>query len=116
MLLVATDFMRTIWGMTYPIVAFAIGQIDAPNIYCQASGFLAVYFIECSDFLILAIAIHTAVYVFHPTISTPGHREEGGIWKWRYWVYLSILCLSGLFTGLAFVNKSGPAFVPLVTW
>ena len=71
----------------------------------QASGFLAVYFIECSDFLILAIAIHTAVYVFQPTVSTPGHREEGGIWKWRYWVYLSIMCLSGLFTGLAFVKQ-----------
>jgi len=86
----------------------------ASYLTCQVLGFFTAFFIECSDFVIFAIAIHTTVFVLYPNYGR--HRAEGGIWTARLWVYASIVLLSGLLAGLAFVNTSGPAYVPLLTW
>jgi G protein-coupled receptor GPR1 len=61
---------------------------------------------EASDFAVLVIAVHSALYIFRPGMTAIG---EGGLYHYRYYVYAAWFTFSLLMPSLAFVNKA-PAY------
>jgi len=59
-----------------------------------------------SDFAVLAIAVHSALYIFRPGLGRVG---EGGLFRYRYYVYTAWFIFSVIMPSLAFVNKA-PAY------
>lgn len=112
MALVSSDLLRSTLELAYPIVTLIHGDVQAGSMYCEVGGFFTAYFFELSDWMIFIIAIHTAVYVFNPKLTLAS--DEGGLWRWRYWVFGLWLTFPALLASLAFINT--PAYVPLVTW
>lgn len=66
--------------------------------YCQASGFLLAVGVEASDYAVLIIALHTAIYIFNP----PVRLSEGGLYRYRYVAYVLWLILPVTAAALAF--------------
>ena len=104
--------LRSTLELAYPIVTLAQGDVSVGSMYCDIGGFFTAYFFEASDLMIFIIAIHTAVYVFNPKLTQSG--DEGGLWRWRYYVFVIWLAIPALLGGLAFINPV--PYVPLVTW
>ena len=112
MALIGSDMLRSTLELAYPIVTLTSGDVSPDSMYCQVGGFFTAYFFEASDFMVFIIAIHTAVYVFNPKFT---HAvDEGGLWRWRYYVFALWFTIPGILAGLAFINST--AYVPLVTW
>jgi len=112
MALIISDVLRSFFELIYPIITLSSGDLGESAKYVQVSGFFTAYFFEASDFMVFVIAVHTAVYVFNPKLTQSA--DEGGLWRWRYWVFLTWVTLPALLAGLAFIDS--PAYVPLVTW
>src|SRR5947207_3438919 len=112
MALIGSDMLRSTLELAYPIVTLTSGDVSPDSTYCQVGGFFTAYFFEASDFMVFIIAIHTAVYVFNPKLTQAA--DEGGLWRWRYYVFAVWFVIPGLLAGLAFINPI--AYVPLVTW
>jgi G protein-coupled receptor GPR1 len=104
--------LRSILEFVYPIVTLSTGDVSEDSLYCKIGGFFTAWFFEASDLMIFIIAIHTAVYVFNPKL-TQSH-DEGGLWRWRYYVFALWFFIPALLAGLAFINPT--PYVPLVTW
>ncbi|KAE8447689.1 hypothetical protein EG329_010495 [Mollisiaceae sp. DMI_Dod_QoI] len=101
MLLIQSDMFKALWFMIYPIVVFTRGPIPNSSRFCQVSGFFVSLGIEASDFAVLMIAIHTALYIFRPKSS----RGEGGLFPYRHIAYTLWIILPVLSASLAFVNN-----------
>lgn len=112
MALVGTDMLRSTFELAYPIVTLMSGDVSPDSNYCKVGGFFTAYFFEASDLMVFIIAIHTAVYVFNPKLTQAA--DEGGLWRWRYYVFTAWFIIPGLLAGLAFINPT--PYVPLVTW
>jgi G protein-coupled receptor GPR1 len=112
MALIGSDMLRSTLELAYPIVTLTSGDVTADSLYCQIGGFFTAYFFEASDLMVFIIAIHTAVFVFNPKLTQAA--DEGGIWRWRYYIFAAWFVIPGLLAGLAFINPT--AYVPLVTW
>ena len=112
MALISSDLLRSTLELAYPIATLVQGDVQAGSRYCEVGGFFTAYFFELSDWMIFVIAIHTAVYVFYPKLTQAS--DEGGLWRWRYWVFGIWLTFPALLAALAFIHT--PAYVPLVTW
>ena len=112
MALVGTDMLRSTFELAYPIVTLTSGDVSPDSNYCKVGGFFTAYFFEASDLMIFIIAIHTAVYVYNSKLTQAA--DEGGLWRWRYYVFTAWFIVPGLLAGLAFINPT--PYVPLVTW
>jgi G protein-coupled receptor GPR1 len=110
--LICSDMLRSILEFIYPTVTISTGDVAADSTYCQVGGFFTAELFEMSDAMVFIIAIHTAVYVFNPKLTQAA--DEGGLWRWRYYVFAAWLVIPALLAGLAFINPI--AYVPLVTW
>ena len=110
--LIGSDMLRSTLELAYPIVTLSRGDLSVGSLYCDIGGFFTAYFFEASDLMIFIIAIHTAAYVFNPKLTQSG--DEGGLWRWRYYVFAIWLSIPGLLGGLAFINPI--PYAPLVTW
>ncbi|KAI5805127.1 G protein-coupled glucose receptor regulating Gpa2-domain-containing protein [Geopyxis carbonaria] len=106
MLMIFSDFYKASWQLIYPAVVFAQGSVTSNSRFCQTAGFMMSMGIEASDFATLAIAVHSALYIFRPGMGAVG---EGGLFRYRYYVYAAWLTFSILMPSLAFVNKD-PAY------
>ena len=104
--------LRSTLELTYPIVTLTSGDVSPDSRYCKVGGFFTAYFFEASDLMVFIIAIHTAVYVFNPKLTQAA--DDGGLWRWRYYVFATWFIIPGLLAGLAFINPT--PYVPLVTW
>jgi G protein-coupled receptor GPR1 len=104
--------LRSILEFVYPIVTISTGDVAADSTYCQVGGFFTAELFEMSDAMVFIIAIHTAVFVFNRKLTQAA--DEGGLWRWRYYVFAAWLVIPALLAGLAFINPI--AYVPLVTW
>jgi len=58
------------------------------------------------DFAVLAIAVHSALYIFRPGLGRVG---EGGLFRYRYYVYTAWFAFAVIMPSLAFLNKA-PAY------
>ena len=99
--LIFSDTFKSLWYFVFPIVVFTRGQVQSSSKFCQASGFFLSVGLEASDFAILVIALHTALYVFR----RPRIKGEGGLYPYRKYFYPLWLGLPILSAGLAFTNS-----------
>ncbi|KAI5849221.1 G protein-coupled glucose receptor regulating Gpa2-domain-containing protein [Tricharina praecox] len=106
MLMIFSDFYKASWQLIYPAVVFTKGAVSSESRFCQTAGFMMSMGIEASDFAVLAIAVHSALYIFRPGLGRVG---EGGLFRYRYYVYTAWFAFSVMMPSLAFVNKA-PAY------
>lgn len=102
-LLIISDMIKALWFFIFPIVVFTKGTVDSSSGFCQASGFFLALGTEASDYAILMIALHAALYVFRPQKKA----GEGGLYPYRYWVYAFWVILPVLAASLAFTSAKG---------
>ncbi|TVY35905.1 G protein-coupled receptor [Lachnellula occidentalis] len=100
MLLIQSDMFKALWFMIYPIVTFSRGPVPGSSRFCQVNGFFLSLGMEASDFAILQIALHTALYIFKPRISS----GEGGLYPYRKFAYICWVIFPVLMASLAFIN------------
>lgn len=111
LLLLMFDFGKALVLLWYPArVLLVTSAYDNIN-FCDVVGFFTSIFIEGADFAVLALAIHTALLIFRKS-SGP----EGGLYKFRYYVYGVNILLPILMASLAFINNGRRAYAPLITW
>src|SRR5271155_2707617 len=89
LLLILSDMWKALWYFIFPIVVFTRGKVDSTSNFCQASGFFIALGTEASDYAILVIALHGALYPH------------------RYWIYVFWVILPVLAACLAFTNPRG---------
>ena len=65
-LLILSDMFKALRYFIFPVVVFTRGSVGSSSDFCQANGFLFAMGTEASDFAILMIAAHAAIYVFRP--------------------------------------------------
>ncbi|KAK9452298.1 G protein-coupled glucose receptor regulating Gpa2-domain-containing protein, partial [Limtongia smithiae] len=101
------DCWRAVILMWYPIRLWYTGEDSIGPHSCQADGFFAALSIEASDFAVLLIAIHTALFIMYPQMTSPGLSayRYGGLYRYRYYVYAVWAGFSILFASLPFVNS-----------
>ncbi|MCJ1250875.1 hypothetical protein MMC30_008103 [Trapelia coarctata] len=104
MLLIQSDLLKAIWYFTFPLVSFARGPVPSGSAYCQITGFFVALGTEASDFAILMIAIHAAMYVFQSSAAT----TEAGLYNYRYITYTCWIIYPVLMASLAFTNPMDP--------
>ncbi|RFU32862.1 hypothetical protein B7463_g3437, partial [Scytalidium lignicola] len=101
MLLIQSDMFKALWFMIYPIVTFIQGPVADRSTFCKVNGFFVSLGIEASDFAILMIAVHTALYIFKPSTSA----GEGGLYPYRRIAYVLWVIFPLLMASLAFINE-----------
>ncbi|KAJ9613386.1 G protein-coupled receptor gpr1 [Cladophialophora chaetospira] len=99
--LIISDTMKAIWYFIFPIVVFARGSVASASKFCQASGFLLSFAIEASDMAILIIALHCTLCILRPQNAV----GEGGLHRYRNWIYPFWLVPPLIAASLAFVNN-----------
>ncbi len=102
-LLILSDMFKAFWYFIFPIVVFTRGPVQSSSKFCQASGFLLALGTEASDYAILMITIHAALYVFRP----PKKLGEGGLYPYRWWMYAFWVILPVLAASLGFTSPEG---------
>ena len=102
-LLIISDVFKAVWYFIFPVIVFTHGKVKDSDKICQTSGFFLALGTEASDCAILIIAIHSLIYVFRP----PKARGEGGLHRYRYFVYALWAGLPILLASLAFTNPAG---------
>ncbi|KAL2070776.1 hypothetical protein VTL71DRAFT_13802 [Oculimacula yallundae] len=100
MLLIQSDMFKALWFMIYPIVVFVNGPVRDTSAFCQVNGFMIALGIEASDFAVLMIALHSALYIFRPRSS----GGEGGLYPYRRLAYILWVIFPLLMASLAFIN------------
>lgn len=100
LMLIASDLIKAAWLFIFPMVNVTQGIVRSESAFCQSSGFLLALSVEASDIAILIIALHSMLYIFRP----PTQGGEGGLYRWRKYVYTGWLILPLVFASLAFVN------------
>ncbi|KAK7204404.1 G protein-coupled glucose receptor regulating Gpa2-domain-containing protein [Myxozyma melibiosi] len=105
-LLLFFDCWRAIILMWYPIRLWYTGEDSIGPHACQADGFFAALSIEAGDFAVLAIAIHTYMFVMYPQVSSSGAANKyGGLYKYRKPLFVAWAIFSVLFASLPFVKS-----------
>ena len=99
--LIISDAFKATWYFVFPIVVFAKGPVANTSNFCQTSGFLLAFAIEASDMAILIIAMHCTLSIMRPENAT----GEGGLYRYRNWIYPIWLGPPLLTASLTFVNN-----------
>lgn len=111
LLLLMFDFGKALVLLWYPARVLLVPSAYDNINFCDVVGFFTSAFIEGADFAVLALAIHTALLIFKKS-SGP----EGGLYKFRYYVYAINILLPLLMASLAFVDNGRRSYAPMVTW
>lgn len=111
LLLLMFDFGKAVVLLWYPARVLLVASAYNNSNFCDVVGFFTSAFIEGADLAVLALAIHTAMLIFLK-FSGP----EGGLYKYRFWVYGVNILLPLVMASLAFVNNGRYSYSPLITW
>lgn len=106
--LITGDILKCLAYFIFPLVVWSGLNITSSSAYCQFSGWLMAFTVEASDYMIVIISLQTMLYIFHP----PQHAAKGGIWRFRYIIYVLWFIIPALLASLAFVNPHN-AYVSL---
>jgi G protein-coupled receptor GPR1 len=98
--LIISDTFKAAWYFVFPIVVFNAGPVSSTSKFCQASGFLLAFSIEASDTAIFLIAIHSTICILRPNNGA----GEGGLFRYKKWLYVMWLCPPLILASLAFIN------------
>lgn len=85
--------------------------------FCQVVGFFTATAIEGADIAILSFAIHTFLLIFKPQLTVRvknSERTEGGLYRYRYFVYALSFVIPIVLASLAFIKSNG--YDPFVCW
>ncbi|KAF2150114.1 hypothetical protein K461DRAFT_315121 [Myriangium duriaei CBS 260.36] len=104
MFLLVADLLKSINYIVFGSVVFAQGKIASKSHYCQANGLFNQYFTEITDLVILAIVVHMSVQILVPDTTA---ISEGGLHRYKKWVFAGIVCLPFVDACIAFSNKNG---------
>jgi len=126
MLLISGDFLRSVWLFAFCLVNLSRGLVQTKDPLCEASGYflqvsygmtgtsLALLFnnrsyLHLVDYSALAIAVHTALQIFRPTIFGVS-KEETGLYRYRIPISVTVVLLPMTLSALAF-TRHGPGFI-----
>lgn len=111
LLLLMFDFGKAVVLLWYPARVLAVPSAYDNINFCEVVGFFTSAFIEAADIAVLALAIHTALLIFKKHTG-----KEGGLYRYRYYVYVINFVLPLLMASLAFVHNGKFSYSPLITW
>lgn len=111
LLLLLFDFGKAVVLLWYPARVLAVSLAYDNRNFCDVVGFFTSIFIEGADFAVLALAIHTALLVFKKY-----NGPEGGLYKYRYWVYGFNILFPLVMASLVFIDRGRAAYQPYITW
>ncbi|CUM51824.1 unnamed protein product [Debaryomyces fabryi] len=113
--LILYDCIKALFLLLYPARVLARASVYYDLKFCKVVGFFTALSIEGSDIAILSFAIHIALLVFKPNQTVRrGMSYEGGLFRYRYYVYAISILLPILLASLAFINSMG--YEPLTNW
>ena len=113
--LILYDCIKALFLLLYPARVVAKASVYYDLSFCKVVGFFTALSIEGSDIAILSFAIHIALLVFKPNQTVKrGMSYEGGLFRYRYYVYAISILLPILLASLAFIN--GVGYEPLTNW
>lgn len=115
--LLSFDLLKAIVLLLYPSLALSYDSSYYDETFCQVVGFFTAVAIEGADLAILAFAIHTFLLIFRPSLSIKVGNSgfvEGGLFKYRYYVYGLSFVIPSVMASLAYINKSG--YDSLICW
>lgn len=111
------DLVKACILLLYPTRVLAHSSAYYNHKFCQVVGFFTATAIEGADFAIFAFAIHTFLLIFKPSLNSKvknTNRVEGGLYKFRFYVYSLSFFIPLILASLAFINDGG--YEPLVCW
>ncbi len=114
--LICYDLLKAIILLIYPSRVLTDDTSYYSNKFCQVMGFFTATAIEGADFAILAFAVHTFMLIFKTqfTVRLDGHRVEGGLYLYRYYVYVLLVLIPLVLASLAYVK--GVGYASFVCW
>lgn len=115
--LLSFDMLKAVILLLYPTRVLTHSSSYYNDQFCQVVGFFTATAIEGADIAILAFAVHTYLLIFKPSLSTKvknSTRTEGGLYKFRFYVYVMSFLIPLVLASLAFVNGTG--YISLVCW
>ncbi|ODQ77181.1 hypothetical protein BABINDRAFT_28828, partial [Babjeviella inositovora NRRL Y-12698] len=116
-ILIVYDFIKVMALLAYDIRVF-LQPVKTVNFwpfskaYVNASGWFTAFSIEGADMAILAFAIHTCLAIYRPDLAVKVKKgsesqTEGGLYRFKAYVYLLCLLIPVLLASLMFIDKSG---------
>ncbi|RCK64799.1 G protein-coupled receptor GPR1 [Candida viswanathii] len=111
------DLLKACILLLYPTRVLAHSSAYYNHNFCQIVGFFTATAIEGADIAIFAFAIHTFLLIFKPSLNSKvknTNRVEGGLYKFRFYVYSLSFFVPLIIASLAFINS--PGYESLVCW
>ncbi|PHH51215.1 G protein-coupled receptor GPR1 [Ceratocystis fimbriata CBS 114723] len=102
LLLIISDFTKSLWLFLFPLISLISGPIASASLLCQISGFCLSFGLEAFDIAVLLIAAHAFLSILHP-VATGG--SSNGIYPYRFYAYAIFVCFPMISASLAFLNK-----------
>lgn len=115
--LIFFDLLKAVILLLYPSRVLTHLTAYFNDRFCQVVGFFSATAIEGADIAILSFAVHTFLLIFQPQLSVKVHnsnRTEGGLYRFRYYVYVLSFIIPLFLASLAFINHAG--YSSFVCW
>lgn len=112
--LILFDLLKACILLLYPSRVMTHGSAYLNQRFCQVVGFFTSVAIEGADLAILSFAVHTFLLIFQPRllVTIPGSdRVEGGLYKYRYYVYGLSFVIPVVMASLAYIGVGYSSFV-----
>lgn len=111
LLLLLFDFGKAVVLLWYPARVLVVSSAYDNRNFCDVVGFFTSSFIEGADLAVFFLAVHTALLVF-----VKFNGKEGGLYKFRYYVYGVNFLLPLVMAALVFIDHGRAAYKPYITW
>ena len=111
------DLLKAVILLIYPSRVLTHSISYYSRTFCQVVGFFTATAIEGADIAIFSFALHTFLLIFKPSLNTRlahTNRVEGGLYKYRYLVYVLSVLIPLVLASLAFIRGTG--YDSLVCW
>lgn len=115
--LILFDLLKACILLLYPSRVLTHYSAYYNDRFCQIVGFFTATAIEGADMAILAFAVHTFLLIFKPSFSIKvnnSDRMEGGLYRYRWYVYAASFLIPLCLASLAFIRSDG--YDPFVCW
>lgn len=110
------DLLKACILLLYPARVLTHPTAYSNKRFCQVVGFFTATSIEGADLAILSFALHTLLLIFRPQLSvkvSDTGRVEGGLYKYRYYVYGLSFVIPLVMAALAHI---GVGYISFVCW